>query len=51
MKLESEKKKIKCLMIDNGGKYTRNEFDEISKQEDIKRQFSMAYTPQQNGLV
>lgn len=38
-------------MIDNGGKYTRNEFDEISKQEDIKRQFSMAYTPQQNGLV
>ena len=44
-------KKIKCLRIDNGGEYTGEEFDSFCQQEGIKRQFMVAYTPQQNGVV
>jgi len=48
--LEYEKKN-KCLRIDNGGEYTSDEFDNFCQHEGIKRQFTMAYTPQQNGVV
>ncbi|TYK16527.1 hypothetical protein E5676_scaffold21G003420 [Cucumis melo var. makuwa] len=44
-------KKIKCLRTDNGGEYIRNEFVEFCNQEGIKRQFTAAYTPQQNGVA
>ncbi|GJU04571.1 retrovirus-related pol polyprotein from transposon TNT 1-94 [Tanacetum coccineum] len=44
-------KKIKCLRTDNGGEYTSDEFDTFCKQEGIKRQFTTAYTPQQNGVA
>jgi len=50
MELESEKK-IKCLRTDNGGEYTSDEFDNFCQHEGIKNQFTMAYTPQQNGVV
>ncbi|KAL3834104.1 hypothetical protein ACJIZ3_008840 [Penstemon smallii] len=50
VKLESEKK-IKCMRTDNGGEYTSNEFDNFCQQEGIKRQFTVAYTPQQNGVA
>ncbi|KAK9169101.1 hypothetical protein Syun_001241 [Stephania yunnanensis] len=50
VELES-RKKIKCLRTDNGGEYTGNEFDSFCKQEGIKRQFTTAYTPQQNGVA
>lgn len=50
MELESGKK-IKCLRTDNGGEYTGDEFDNFCKQEGIKRQFTVAYTPQQNGVA
>ncbi|GJU92725.1 retrovirus-related pol polyprotein from transposon TNT 1-94 [Tanacetum coccineum] len=43
--------KIKCLRTDNGGEYTGDEFDLFCKQEGIKRQFTTAYTPQQNGVA
>ncbi|GJR87092.1 retrovirus-related pol polyprotein from transposon TNT 1-94 [Tanacetum coccineum] len=43
-------KKIKCLRTDNG-EYTGDEFDTFCRQEGIKRQFTTAYTPQQNGVV
>ncbi|GJU60714.1 gag-pol polyprotein [Tanacetum coccineum] len=43
--------KIKCLRTDNGGEYTGDEFDIFSRQEGIKRQFTTAYTPQQNGVA
>ncbi|GJT02050.1 retrovirus-related pol polyprotein from transposon TNT 1-94 [Tanacetum coccineum] len=49
VKLDSGKK-IKCLRTDNGGEYTGDEFDTFCKQEEIKRQFTTAYTPQQNGV-
>ncbi|GJZ19365.1 retrovirus-related pol polyprotein from transposon TNT 1-94 [Tanacetum coccineum] len=44
-------KKIKCLRTDNGGEYTGDEFDTFCRQEGIKRQFTTAYTPQQNGVA
>ncbi|KAL3849434.1 hypothetical protein ACJIZ3_011316 [Penstemon smallii] len=50
VELESEKK-IKCMRTDIGGEYTSNEFDNFCQQEGIKRQFTVAYTPQQNGVA
>ena len=50
VEFESEKK-IKCLRTDNGGEYTSVEFDSFCQQEGIKRQFTVAYTPQQNGVA
>nr|GEW42722.1 retrovirus-related Pol polyprotein from transposon TNT 1-94 [Tanacetum cinerariifolium] len=43
--------KIKCLRTDNGGEYTGDEFDLFCRKEGIKRQFTTAYTPQQNGVA
>ncbi|KAK9209952.1 hypothetical protein WN944_002321 [Citrus x changshan-huyou] len=50
VELESGKR-IKCLRTDNGGEYTDGEFLAFCKQEGIQRQFTVAYTPQQNGVV
>ncbi|KAH9769282.1 hypothetical protein KPL71_011940 [Citrus sinensis] len=50
LELESGKK-IKCLRTDNGGEYTDGEFLAFCKQEGIQRQFTVAYTPQQNGMT
>ena len=50
VELES-KKKIKCLRIDNGEEYTIDEFDNFCQHEDIKRQFTIAYTPQQKRVA
>ena len=43
--------KIKCLRLDNGGEFTSNEFNEFCEIQGIKRQFSVAKTPQQNDVV
>ncbi|KAH9714593.1 hypothetical protein KPL71_020713 [Citrus sinensis] len=50
VELESGKK-IKCLRTDNGGEYTDGEFLAFCKQKGIQRQFTVAYTPQQNGVA
>ncbi|KAH9670424.1 hypothetical protein KPL70_016984 [Citrus sinensis] len=50
VELESSKK-IKCLRTDNGGEYTDGEFLAFCKEEGIQRQFTVAYTPQQNGVA
>jgi transposase InsO family protein len=50
VELEYEKK-IKCLRTDNGGEYTSDEFDNFCQYEGIERQFTTAYTPQQNGVA
>ena len=44
-------KRIKCLRTDNGGEYTDGDFLTFCKQEGIKRQFTVAHTPQQNGVA
>ena len=43
--------KIKCLRSYNGGEFSSNEFNEFYEDHGIKRQFSVAKTPQQNGVV
>jgi transposase InsO family protein len=43
--------KIKCLRLDNGGEFTSKEFMDLYNNNEIKRQFFIARTPQQNGVV
>jgi transposase InsO family protein len=43
--------KIKCLRLDNGEKFKSKEFMEFYNEHGIKRQLSVARTPQQNGVV
>jgi hypothetical protein len=50
--VENEKKtKIKCLRLDNGGEFTSKEFDIFFETHGIRRKFSVARTPQKNGIV
>ena len=50
--VENEKdSKIKCLRTDRGGEFTSKEFNELCNIHWIKREFSAARTPQQNGVV
>jgi hypothetical protein len=51
-KVENEMdSRIKCLILDNGGEFTSKEFMDNCNSHGIKRQFSVARTPQQNGVV
>jgi transposase InsO family protein len=43
--------RIKCLRSDNGGEFTSKEFMDYYNNHGIKRQFFVARTPQQNGVV
>jgi transposase InsO family protein len=43
--------KIKCLKSDNGGEFTSKEFMDYCNKHGIKRQLSIAKTPQHNGVV
>ncbi|KAF2295179.1 hypothetical protein GH714_031933 [Hevea brasiliensis] len=42
---------IKCLRTDRGGEFNSTEFTDFCKQQGVKRQLTMAYTPQQNGVA
>lgn len=53
-KAEVEKqtgKKIKCLRTDNGREYLNKDFDNFLREHGIKRQLTIPYTPQQNGVA
>ena len=39
------------LRSDNGGDYTSHAFDEFCRHEGIRRQMTVPYTPQQNGVA
>jgi transposase InsO family protein len=39
------------LKTDNGGEYTSNEFNHLCAEEGIKRELTVPYDPQQNGVV
>ena len=41
---------IKIIRSDRGGEYTSREFEEYCKNEDIHKQLTAGYTPQQNGV-
>jgi hypothetical protein len=43
--------KIKCLRSDNGGELESKEFMDYCSSHGIKRQFFVAKTTQQNGVV
>ena len=44
-------KKIRVLRIENGGKYTSNEFMKYCSAEGIKKDHIVPHTTQQNGVV
>lgn len=51
-KIEKETKKvIKALKLDNGGEFISSQFTKYYQDSRIMRQFSQAYTPQQNGVA
>ncbi|GKF23826.1 gag-pol polyprotein [Tanacetum coccineum] len=51
LKFSKFTKRSRSLRTDNGGEYTSDEFDTFCRQEGIKRQFTTAYTPQQNRVA
>lgn len=44
-------KKIKTLRSDNGGEYISENFKELCISIGIKREYTVPYNPQQNGVV
>ena len=44
-------RKIKILRSDNGGEYTSNAFKSYCTANGIQQQFTVPYTPQQNGVA
>jgi hypothetical protein len=45
------RRKIKVLRSDNGGEYTSKEFINFCIEAGIKRELTVSYNPQQNGVV
>eukprot|EP01018_Ginkgo_biloba_P002375 Gb_15908 [translate_table: standard] len=43
--------KLKVVRSNNGGEYTSKKFNQYCKDHGIQRQLTVAYTPQQNGMV
>jgi hypothetical protein len=44
-------KNIKVLRLDNGGEFTSNDFKYFCKEAGIKRELTVSYNPQQNGVA
>lgn len=44
-------KKIKNIRTDNGGEYISGEFIKFCEREGIKHEYTIAYTPEQNGVA
>ena len=44
-------RKIRVLRLDNGGEYTSKEFDGFCRQEGIRGQLTVMYTPEHNGVA
>lgn len=42
---------LKCIRIDRGGEYTSTNFVHFYEENEIQRQLTNAYTPQQNGIA
>ena len=43
--------KIKTFQSNNGGEFTSNEFKELCRDSGIKRELTIPYNPQQNGVA
>lgn len=44
-------KRIKVIRLDNGGEYTSSSFNDFCKEVGIKREYTIPYNPQQNGVA
>jgi transposase InsO family protein len=44
-------RRIKVLRSDNGGEYTSRDFSDFCVEAGIKREYTVPYNPQQNGVV
>ena len=44
-------KKIKTFRLNNDGEFTSDEFKELCREAEIKRELSTLSNPQQNGVV
>ena len=44
-------RKIKVLRLDNGGEYTSRDFSDFCIEAGIKREYTVPYNPQQNGVA
>ena len=44
-------RKIKTLRLDNGREFTSEEFKELCREFEIKRELNTPYNPQQNGVA
>ena len=42
---------IRILRSDNGGEYESNEFDDFCREAGIKKELTVPYNPQQNGVA
>jgi transposase InsO family protein len=45
------RRKIKVLRSDNGGEYTSRDFSDFCIEAGIKREYTVPYNPQQNGVA
>lgn len=43
--------KVKCLQSDNGKEYVNAKFDEVLEKQGIRRRFTAAYNPEENGVA
>ena len=43
--------KLKCIRSDKGGEFTDYDFADLCNEHGIKQQFTIAGTPQQNGVA
>jgi len=48
---QTECKVIRCFGCDNGGEYTSQEFIDFCKENGIRREPTIPYSPQQNGVA
>ena len=44
-------RRVKALRTDRGGEFCSNEFTKFCEEKGIRRQLTVAYTPQQNGVA
>jgi transposase InsO family protein len=44
-------RRIKVLRSDNGGEYTSRDFNDFCIKAGIKREYTVPYNPQQNGVA
>jgi hypothetical protein len=44
-------RKLKCLRFNNGGEYKSDEFIQFCRERGIRREFTAAYSPEQNGVA